>query len=102
MKILRILTEAVSELSNVLEPMAILLFIVVCVITSIQMHFCLPCLQLVKSCLHAASVLVQGRCRSALLSAFQCDFSSSYLCRGLFSSLIRAAGWSCAISKERW
>lgn len=56
MKRLLILTEAVvSQLSNVLEPMVILLFAVVCAVTSIQMCFCLPCVQLVKSCLHPAS-----------------------------------------------
>lgn len=57
MKIL-VLTEAALELSNVLKAVAILLLFVVCAITSIQMCFCLPCLQLVKSCLHAASFLV--------------------------------------------
>lgn len=56
MKRLLILTEAVvSQLSNVLEPMVILLFAVVCAVTSIQMYFSLPCVQLVKSCLHPAS-----------------------------------------------
>lgn len=56
MKRLLILTEAVvSQLSNVLEPMVILLFAVVCAVTSIQMCFSLPCVQLVKSCLHPAS-----------------------------------------------
>lgn len=62
MKILLVLTEGGFELSNTLKPVAILLLIVVCAITSIEMCFCLPCLQLVKSCLHAASFLVSGKC----------------------------------------
>lgn len=62
MKRLLVLTEAVvSQLSNVLEPVVILLVAVVCAVTSIQMCCCLPCVQLVKSCLHPASFHVQGK-----------------------------------------
>lgn len=55
MKILLVLMEGGSELLNILKPVAISLLTVVCAITSMQMCFCLPSLQLVKSCLHAAS-----------------------------------------------
>lgn len=58
MKILLGLTAAALELPNVLKTMAILLLTVACAITSIQMCFCLPCLQMVKSCLQAASFRV--------------------------------------------
>lgn len=62
MKRLLILTEAVvSQLSNALEPVVIFLLAVVCAVTSIQMCFCLPCVQLVKSCLHPAFSNVQGK-----------------------------------------
>lgn len=83
MKRLLILTEAVvSQLSNVLEPMVILLFAVVCAVTSIQMCFCLPCVQLVKSCLHLSMFKENAEEICSLLSSVTSATVS--LCRGGF------------------